>query len=133
VLGLECQERGVKFVPLCKQRYVAEEQEAEAEECSGESDTEEMFDMMAMEEHIGEIEAEDGHPVSDENNNGRAKASPPKKNKASVLAEQERLAEESAASEGELPQKPAFKRSLDAKVRATAIDKNPLKQLSQTK
>ena len=32
---LECQDKGVKFVPLCKQRYVQEEQE-EQEEQEGE-------------------------------------------------------------------------------------------------
>ena len=37
---LECQEKGVKFVPLCKQRYVQEEQEGEGQQASGgESET----------------------------------------------------------------------------------------------
>lgn len=133
---LECQEKGVKFVPLCKQRYVPEEQEGEDQRGSGgESETEEMFDMMAMEEDIDEIEKEDrqedhqeGHQEGhekDENNNGQAeerqkangKAKRKQKTRAdesSVLAEQERLADESG--EPVERQKSAAKRSLDAKL-----------------
>lgn len=102
---------------------------------------EEMFDMMAMEEDIDEIEREkekehghghghgdeehEGQQDKDENNNeqteerprtnGKAKRKQQKRrDEASVLAEQERLADESG--EPVEPQKTAAKRSLDAKV-----------------
>jgi len=62
---LECQEKGIKFVPICKQRFVNEEQNNEVEENSlDDSEAEEMFDMMAMEEDLDTISN-----AADENNN----------------------------------------------------------------
>lgn len=54
---LECKEKGIKFVPICKQRFIAEEHNDD-HEASGESETDEMFDMMEMEEDIESISNE---------------------------------------------------------------------------
>lgn len=46
---LECQEKGVKFVPLCKQRYVQEEREGEGQQGSGgESETGELLALFIL-------------------------------------------------------------------------------------
>ncbi len=65
---LDCQEKGIKFVPICKQRFVNEEQADEVEEDGlDDSETEEMFDMLAMEEDLETI----SNGPDENNNNGQ--------------------------------------------------------------